>query len=113
MSPEIMRRPISPEEALEVKVELVIPEEVYIAVNGLIAQNLHRDRATVLQKDIVEKLVQSGMNKNEIFARKWLDVEDSYREAGWDVMYDKPGYCETYDAYFEFKKPRDGGRRSS
>ncbi len=34
----------------------------------------------------------------------WLDVEDVYREAGWVVEYDKPGYCESYEATFTFKK---------
>lgn len=39
-----------------------------------------------------------------IFDKHWLDIEDTYRKAGWNVEYDKPGYCENYDAYFVFSK---------
>lgn len=28
----------------------------------------------------------------------WLDLEDIYRDEGWTVEYDSPGYNETYEA---------------
>jgi hypothetical protein len=34
-----------------------------------------------------------------------LDIEDTYREAGWKVEYDKPAYCENYPANFTFRVP--------
>jgi hypothetical protein len=39
-----------------------------------------------------------------------LDIEPIYREAGWIVEYDKPAYCENYDANFTFTIPK-GNRR--
>ena len=39
-----------------------------------------------------------------IFSNHWLDVEDIYRKQGWKVVYDSPGYDESYDAYYEFRK---------
>lgn len=46
----------------------------------------------------------SGMlTKDEIFDNHWLDIEDIYREQGWKVKYDKPGYNEeSFKPYFEF-----------
>lgn len=40
---------------------------------------------------------------NQLIKEKWLDIEDHYRKAGWKVTYDKPAYCENYDAYFKFE----------
>lgn len=105
MSPEIKRGPMSPAEAMELQVQQ-IPDEVFIAFNALIAQDLSNGRATVKQNDVVARLEGQGMNRREIYDRHWLDVEDSYRALGWKVLYDKPGYNETYDAFFEFHAPK-------
>jgi hypothetical protein len=42
------------------------------------------------------------VERGEIFHRGWLDVEDAYRAEGWTVVYDKPGYNESYAASFTF-----------
>ena len=42
------------------------------------------------------------LKRADVFSNHWLDVEDIYREQGWNVEYDKPTYNETYDAYFVF-----------
>ncbi len=44
------------------------------------------------------------MSSSEIYERHLLDVEPSYRAEGWEVEYDKPGYNETYEATFTFRK---------
>jgi hypothetical protein len=107
MSPEAIR-PVSPREAAEMQTEQ-IPDAVFGVFNELIAQNLYHGRSTVLQKDVVERLVEQGMDRGKIFEKHWLDVEDSYREAGWSVKYDKPVYWggEDFDAYFEFTVKRN------
>ena len=38
---------------------------------------------------------------NNLIKLKW-----DGREAGWDVVYDKPGYCEDYKAFFIFKEKK-------
>lgn len=111
MSPEIKRGPVSPAEVAELKTEQ-IPEQVFEVFNGLIAQNLHGRYSRVLQKDVLAELEDRGMNRSEIFEKHWLDVEDSYREVGWKVDYDRPVYWggENFDAYFEFKAPPETRR---
>lgn len=106
MSPEARRGPISPAEAKELKTE-IIPDEVYLVFNALIAQNLYRGRASVKQDDVVGQLVEQGFDRAEIFSKHWLDIEDSYRASGWDVKYDSPAYNEDpYDPYFLFSERR-------
>ena len=104
MSPEIKRAPVSPSEAAELQTEQ-IPEEVFVVFNGLIAQNLKHGRSRVLQREVVARLEAEGMSTEDIYDKNWLDVEDSYRAAGWQVRYDKPvAYAgESFEPYFEFR----------
>lgn len=81
--------PIRPEQVGEVQLEQ-IPDVVIETFNGLIAQNSLDGHAKVEQDAVVEKLIEAGLNRDEIFENHWLDVEDLYRAAGWDVKYDKP-----------------------
>jgi hypothetical protein len=57
----------------------------------------------IMQDDIIERLVpHSTGGRAEVFAKHWLDIEPIYEEAGWKVVYDKPGYNEEYKASFRF-----------
>ncbi len=98
-------KPITPSEVNKKKVEL-LPDAVLEAFNELIAENWDGVSSTVLQKTVVERIVSKGYSSDQVFDNHWLDVEDVYRGAGWKVEYDKPGYCESYDAYFVFRKKR-------
>ena len=105
-------KPISPKEIGSVKSK-IFPPEVLEAVNELIAENYTNGRAEVDQKDLVERIllkmngnVPSEMRivkRREVFDKGWLNIEEIYREQGWQVSYDKPGYNEDYEAYFVFK----------
>jgi len=97
-----MVKPFSPDDVKANKVN-VIPDEVIEAVNQLLTENFSDGRATIKQKDIVSR-AKGMMRRATNFDNRWLDFEDVYRAQGWDVHYDKPGYCETYDAFFEFTK---------
>ena len=44
--------------------------------------------------------------RQELFDNHYLDIEPAYRNAGWKVEFDKPGYNETYDSYFVFSKKK-------
>ena len=105
MSPEIKRGPLSPAEMQALQTEQ-IPDEVFVAFNALISRRIMGGRATVHQNEVLALLEEQGMNRREIFDNHWLDVEDSYREQGWKVEYDKPGYNESYEAYFVFRLPK-------
>lgn len=95
-----MTNPIRPD---EVKAAKTIPHQVIETFNALITENFHHGCATVLQKEVVSRLVDAGLDKKEIFKRGWLDVEALFEDHGWKVNHDNPGYNETYDAVFEFR----------
>ena len=105
--------PISPDDECLVPEPIIIPPEVFDAVNELIYKEINdpvsraSDRIKLYQKDIVrlakEKL--SGGEAPVNFDCRWLDFEPHYRELGWGVEYDKPAYNESYDAYFMFTRP--------
>jgi len=99
--PEKVVRPITPSEVAGLQKEL-LPPEVLESFNRFIGENLLEGYAEVRQDDVVNDLVARGINRAEIFSRGWLNVEDIYREAGWNVEYDKPGYNESYPATFMF-----------
>lgn len=83
-----------------------IPDFVFEAVNQLLSKEARKGNNYIklLQKDIVALIVANGQcSKEAVYASKWLDFEESYREAGWEVTYDKPGYNESYEANFIFE----------
>jgi hypothetical protein len=106
-----MAGPIKPDEVGKQKTAR-IPEEVFEAFNELIAQHWNGSSATIIQSEVaniaVEKLKvrMPEITRQTLFDENWMDVEESYRMAGWTVEYDKPGYNETYEANFTFRKSR-------
>ena len=86
-----------------------IPEEVLFIVNNLIISALNSSLVAVLTQDEIVEDISNKMNlpRHEVFERHYLDFEQLYRNAGWDVDYDKPAYNETYKASFTFSKKKD------
>jgi hypothetical protein len=98
--------PIRPDEVRS-RVAHAIPEAVFESFNDLIALHWDGRRATVKQNEVVDLITKrTSAGRQEIFDRHWLDVEEAYRSAGWKVEYDKPAYCETYEAFFVFSRPK-------
>ena len=109
-----MVKPITPSEVTKAKGES-IPDEVLVAFNKIIAKKWNGREAKFTQNDVMT-LVLDGLEarddnklsraalRADVFNKGWLDVEDIYRAEGWKVEYDKPGYCETYEATFSFRK---------
>lgn len=85
-----------------------IPEVIFKEINQLIIENFDGIESKVYQEDIINRVCteETGLTSSKIFERHYLDIEDFYREAGWKVIYDKPGYCETYKAFFVFRAVR-------
>ena len=98
-----MSRPITPDEVVAAK-RVAIPDAVFDAFNALIAKHWGGGSSSFQQKEIVSVLEDRGISSNEIFNNYYLDVEDIYREAGWLVEFDQPGFNETYEATFTFRK---------
>jgi len=96
-------RPIKPSEVAKGK-KAVFPDEVLEAFNELITKNFWGGSATIKQEDVVRLMVKKGLTPKAIDENHWLDVEEVYEDAGWDVEYDKPGYNESYAATFKFSR---------
>lgn len=97
---------IRPVEALKLKIK-DIPEEVLEVWNELIVKNLSGSSSTILQKDAAAAIAQKmNVASDYVYESGWLDIEKIYRSAGWKVVYDKPGYNESYHARFEFTTKR-------
>lgn len=105
-------KPISPDEALALKAE-DFPDEVISSFNALIAKHFKDGEAVVMQNEAVNAIYAafkaSGKNitKQGIFDKNYLDVEEVYQKQGWTVDFDQPAYCETYEAFFVFRKKRN------
>jgi beta-lactam-binding protein with PASTA domain len=100
-------KPISPNEISEKKKQS-FPDAVLEAFNEIIAQNYSNGQSIVKQEDVVKLMVKKGVKRADIFGMHYLDIEPVYEAQGWKVEYDKPGYNETYDANFTFKKKSRG-----
>lgn len=89
-------RPARPD---EVEVNPDIPDFVFTAVNRMLAKT-SGSRKVLRQSAVVREIKYAGgVEKVEVW---WLDFEPNYREAGWIVTYDRPGYNETYEASYVF-----------
>ena len=96
-----MVQPISPENVKEA----LLPDEVIEVFNELIQEHWNGHNARILQSkaaDIISKRMK--LSQYDIYERRYLDIEQVYRDAGWKVKYDKPGYNETYEATFTFSR---------
>jgi len=102
-------RPITPETVRDQHTSL-IPEEVIEAFNEMIAEEWNGHSAKVKQDAVMARILLKlatneeyrDVTRDQVFTRRWLDVEDTFRHAGWEVEYDKPAYNETYTATFTF-----------
>ena len=98
-------KPITPDEVTEGKLKYMPPEVIKV-FNELISKHYLNGVAVVPQGEIVGRLSNIGFSRTTIFENNLLDVEPLYEAAGWNVTYDKPGYNETYEASFTFRKKR-------
>ena len=97
-------KPISTREVDKLK-KAQIPDVVIEVFNSLIVKNMRGGQSSFLQKDVVELIVAKGISEEKLFENHWLDVEDYFRDYGWDVEYDKPGYNEEwFEPSFKFSK---------
>lgn len=105
--------PISPDAVVEHKRDKIIPPEVITAFNNQIAKNFSSNYAIVKQCDVINEILVTmvDVTRQQIYNKKWLDIEDIYRAAGWDVYYDRPGWNETYEPTFKFSKGKTDGSR--
>ena len=105
-------QPFSPAEARKAKV-FFLPKELIQAVNELLAER-YKDNGDIriTLKDVkarcrkilgIDDMFSSDDPMNDWPSSVW-DFESAYESGGWKVSYDKPGYNESYDGFYIFKK---------
>ena len=96
-------KPISPSDVVIQKVK-DLPDEVIECWNKIIAKKWNGHSSVIIQQaEIVAELTNvMNVGRFQVFENGWLNIESLYRENGWKVEYDSPGYNETYPASFKF-----------
>lgn len=97
--------PITKEQVLN-NIEKQFPSFVIQAFNECIQESKSKGSDKVLQKDVINKIINLTEGKytaSELYSNNWLDIETLYTQYGWSVSYHKPAYNETDDRYFIFK----------
>ena len=99
-----MIKPISPKQVDKLH-QLQLPDEVIDAFNQAIAKEWDGSQAIIKQNEIAE-IIASKMDiaVAKVYELGYLNIEKIYEKSGWTVHYDKPAYCETYEATFTFSK---------
>jgi hypothetical protein len=112
-----MTQPITPAEVAAYQAAN-FPSYVFDAFNELIASKYVPGRDVIItQKEAVDLIFAKAnkglvgtidddglkLTRNDIYNKGYLNIEAAYDKQGWVVNYDKPGYDESYDAFFKFK----------
>lgn len=94
---------LTPEDILKTA---TAPDYVIEAVNKLLCAKVKGGFASIKQNEIIDEILKArpDLTRQSLYDNRDLDFEDVYRNAGWDVNYDKPGYNETYAAFFTFTR---------
>ena len=86
-----------------------MPDFVIAAFNELIQQKYRGKSFIIKQEEAITKIlfkakaIKFEITRNEIFDKHYLDIESIYIKEGWIVKFDKPIYCENYEAFYTFK----------
>lgn len=91
---------ITPQEALAQQ-ESDLPSFVIDAVNKRLAAGERHLKQDDLIADIIAT-ASEDLSRETIFMRKLLNFETHFRDAGWNVVYEAPGWGDTFSAYFTF-----------
>jgi hypothetical protein len=101
-------KPITPEEANALKRKHELPDFVMEAWNEMITDNLQGAKSVFSQRALVHRIVAkaeaSGVTVPTVvvYESGWLDLEETFRRAGWTVRFDKPGHNESYEPTYTF-----------
>ena len=104
--------PITPEEAQKQHFAQYVPNEVYEAVNEILAEKYCDSGITIHQDEVVSRAIEKMQSDGtcvpveDFFTYHWLDFEAPYRASGWEVSYEKPAYNESFAAHWVFRKVR-------
>jgi hypothetical protein len=98
-------KPLSPAEAQKA-FNKNLPDFVIESVNELIVATLDSSGRASFTFEELEQKIKSKKPDDQPWTRKWLDIEETFREHGWRVESDSPGYNETYKGHYKFSPKR-------
>ena len=102
--PDAIGKPITPDKIVALYAA-TIPGVVFDSFNKLIATNWDGRQAVVRQDEVVGAIAERlDLSRSDVFKKHYLDVESLYEAVGWQVVYDKPGYNESYPPTFTFSR---------
>ena len=103
-----MTDPIDPNE-IQGEKNKTIPDKVIAIWNEMLIEKWKGYSVTIKQDDAVERIAKTpDIPRNDVFKLDYLEIEDIFRKAGWEVYYDKPGFNESGYAIFRFTKKKKG-----
>ena len=101
-----MMKVYTPEDVLKKRVG-TIPDYVIDAFNDLLTENYQEDETIIEQEDVIRKILEYStddeLTRETIFKKHYLDIENLYRNNGWEVDYEKPAFDELFEPFFIFK----------
>jgi hypothetical protein len=94
-------KPITPKEVRETATK---PDVVIEVFNELIQKYWDGDQAVIKESEAAQLISKrmDNIGTKAIYENRWLDIEHLYQKSGWVVVYDKPGFNESYPATFTF-----------
>jgi hypothetical protein len=101
--PRPLCRPIKPSEVVAAK-KGYLPEIVFNVINEQIVMNWNGAGATVRYPVVVNILDDAERFSREDIHKMLDGIEEIYKSEGWSVVFDKPGYNESYAATWTFTK---------
>lgn len=100
-----MARPITPAEAETLRLES-IPDFVIESFNEMITKNLSQGLARFTHNEVMALIVpklSGNLTRESIYKNSCNDIAKLFREAGWKVDFDRPGYNESYEPFWVFR----------
>lgn len=95
-------QPLNPKCLIKAKA-FEIPSIIIVIVNKLIDENWDGHQSKVWQSDLITRIQHmTGIDRADILRNSWLNIETTYRRAGYEVNYVAPAWGIKGDAYFEF-----------
>lgn len=96
-------KPVRPEDVFKQEEHTIHPSMIR-AIN-LFLTRFDGKQAIITVEELIDKFLEfeSKWTRDMIWKKKQLDFEGLYKDSGWDVIYDKPGYEETYKPFYLFK----------
>lgn len=102
-------KPIKPDEILDNRENIIHPN-IFVVINDMLKKKYthYNTSVDIKQNDIIKAFLEitPDFKRQQIFDEHHLDFEEVYRQYGWSVKFDQPGWDENYDTRYTFTKKK-------